>query len=123
MNHSEVAKLLALAAGRDQRTVGETDVLAWHEDVGDLDFVEAREALRRHFRDSTDRLMPAHIRAGVRVIREERRRLAAKAPARELPSRFEADEERDARLRKGVARVRAAIAPILAKWSMPRERR
>lgn len=123
MNHSEVAKLLALAAGRDQRTVGETDVLAWHEDIGDLDFEEAREALRRHFRESTERLMPAHIRRGVRVVREERRRLEAKAPARELPSRFETDDERDARLRRGAAKVRAALAPLVAKWSIPRERR
>lgn len=119
MNHSEVAKLLALAASRDQRTVGDADVLAWHEDLEDLDFADAREALRRHFRESTDRLMPAHIRRLVREIRAERRRVAAKAAPRELPGRFEHDEERDERKGRGVAKVRALLDALGGKWSMP----
>jgi hypothetical protein len=120
MNNSEIAKLLALAASRDQRTVGDADVLAWHEDIGDLDFDDAREALRRHFRESTDRLMPAHIRRLVRTIREERRRLEAKAAPRQLPGRFETDTDRDARKARGMAKVRAVLDTLAGKWSMPR---
>jgi len=119
MNHAEVATILALAAARDLRKVGEADVLAWHEDIGDLDFTDAREAVRRHFRESTDRLMPAHIRRTVRVIREERRRIEAKAPPRELPGKFEDDADRDARMARGAAKVQAVIDALVKKWTAP----
>jgi hypothetical protein len=113
MTRSEIALLLSAIAGRDQRTIGETDVLAWHEDLGDLDYADARAAVARHFRESTDRIMPAHVRRLVRLIRDERRRGEV---VRSLPpSRFEAHaaavaqvpddvpEERPAEVRKLLA--------------------
>lgn len=106
MTRSQAALLLGLAAARDRRTVGEADVLAWAEDLADVDFQDAREALGRHFRDSTDWLLPAHIRALVKVIRADRRR-GQNLPA--LPGPFESDDDRDARIRRGVAMCRAAI--------------
>jgi hypothetical protein len=117
MNRSEIALLLGAVAARDQRTIGETDVLAWHEDLGDLDFADARTAVSRHFRDSTDRIMPAHIRRQTRSIRDERR---ASAIVRELPpGRFEDDPDRDERIRVNVDRIRELLAEILAKRSVP----
>lgn len=112
MNRAEVATLLGLAAARDRRTVGQADVAAWLEDVGDLDFTDARAALGRHFRESTDWLMPAHIRRHVAAIRAERRR-AEHHEVRELPSRFEDDTHRSVRVQVGVARARDVLGPIL----------
>lgn len=117
MNRSETALLLGAIAARDQRTVGETDVLAWHEDLGDLPFEDCRAAVSRHFRDSTDRIMPAHIRRQVRIIRDERR--ASEAVKALPPGRFEDDPERVERIARNAAKVRAVIEAIVAKRSIP----
>lgn len=112
MTKAQVALILAAAAARDLRTVGDTDVLAWHEDLGDITYPEAREALRRHYRDSTDRIMPAHIRHHTRTIRDEQRRQVAHQ-VRALPSRYEADTTRDARAARGAELCRQAIAAAI----------
>ena len=112
MNRSEIALLLGLAAARDNRRVDEVMVAAWHEDLADLDFADAREALRRHYRESTERVMPAHIRQLVRAIRRERR--GAPHEIRALPSRFEPDATRSVRVREGVARCREVLASVMA---------
>lgn len=117
MNRSETALLLGAIAARDQRTVGETDVLAWHEDLSDLPFDDARAAVSRHFRDSTDRIMPAHIRRQTRILRDERR--ASTAVAELPPGRFENDPDRDERIRRNVDRVRELLDDIVAKRSIP----
>lgn len=61
MTKSEVALILAKAAAFDARTVGEADIEAWHECIGDLDFTDAMEAVTSHYRHSSDRLMPSHL--------------------------------------------------------------
>lgn len=116
MTRSEIALMLGAAAARDQRTIGEADVLAWHEDLGDLDFEECREAVSRHYRESVDRIKPAHVRRHVRIIREERR---AHAEIRELPSRFENDADRDERIARNKTRIAAVLKQIAAKRSVP----
>lgn len=120
MNRSEVAVLLGLAAARDQRTVGDADVLAWHEDIGDLDFADARAALGRHYRESTDRIMPAHVRRLVRVMREERRGRDQPTAPRALPSRFEDDVTRNLRVKQGVAQCRDVLGPVMARLAAAR---
>lgn len=107
MTKSEIAMLLGLAAARDRRTVGHADVEGWYVDLGDLTFDEARAALNQHFRDSTDWLMPVHIRRLARIARDRRR---PHHEALALPSRFEDDETRRERVRRGVELARAAIA-------------
>ena len=111
MNPGDTAKLLAAAAMFDYRKVDKDDILAWHHLIGDLDFDDSIEAVRRHYRDSTDRLMPAHVRQGVRAIRTER---AAKthSEALALPSRFEDDEDRTDRARRGSAQVHEVLAEL-----------
>jgi hypothetical protein len=116
MNRSEIALLLGAVAARDRRTIGEADVLAWFEDLGDLGFEEARAAVSRHFRESTDYLMPAHIRQHVKVIRTETRKAAE---VRELPSRFETDDERNARIRRNVTEIRRLLADMARRHSVP----
>ena len=72
MTRDEVVDLLTLIASRDRRKVGQTDVTAWHQDVGDLPFADAEEAVARYFRESRDWITPYDVRARVKAIRSER---------------------------------------------------
>jgi len=72
VNRDEIVDLLTLVAARDNRQIGQITVVAWLDDVGDLDFADCREAVRRHFRTSTEWLMAAHVRQLVGAIRAER---------------------------------------------------
>lgn len=49
ITYGEAGRLLALAAARDQRTVGDADVLAWHADLNEaaVTFDDAAAALTR----------------------------------------------------------------------------
>lgn len=66
MTLAETADLLSLAAGIDQRTIGESDVRAWQMLLADIDFAAAANALRDHYRTTTRRVMPADIVQRVR---------------------------------------------------------
>lgn len=114
MTPAETAKVLAKAAAYDQRTVGQFDVMAWHEVLADLDYADALASVARHYRDRADRIMPSHVRDRVREIRVERARLDAHE-VRELPSRFEEDALRGIRVRAGVARCSEVLGPIRAR--------
>lgn len=69
MNIAETTELLTRVQIIDNRRVEEATVLAWFELVDDLDFDQALEAVRLHFRESTEYLKPVHVRAGVERIR------------------------------------------------------
>lgn len=51
ITYEEAGRLLALAAARDQRTVGDADVLAWHADfnAAGLSYADADAALTRFY--------------------------------------------------------------------------
>lgn len=102
MNHTETARLLTAVAAIDGRRIDDASVAAWHGMLGDLPFNDCAEAVRRHFARSSDWLMPAHIRDGVRLIRDERR---PKVDALALPSRWEPDPARTERIKRGIAKV------------------
>lgn len=68
MNIQETNQLLIRIQVIDNRQIGDSTVIAWHELVGDLDYAMASEAVKLHFRDSTAYLTPAHVRAGVERI-------------------------------------------------------
>lgn len=72
MNLAETARLLAAMAAFDRRTVGTSDVAAWQTVLADIAYADALEAVRRHYRDSTEWMMPAMVRAGVRQVEHER---------------------------------------------------
>jgi hypothetical protein len=88
----QTAAVLGKAAAYDQRTIGAADVLAWHEVVGYLEFDDCLEAVTAHYREQSDRAMPADVRKLALNIRDARqarerqheRRLALEAgpPAR-----------------------------------------
>jgi hypothetical protein len=72
MTPDETIDLLTLAAAYDRRTVGKGDAMAWHAAVGDLAFADCRVAVIGHYTDTTDWLMPAHVRHRVQRIRARR---------------------------------------------------
>ena|ERR1039458_3308539 len=72
MTRDEVVDLLTLIASRDRRKVGHADVTAWHQDVGDLSFADAAEAVSRYFRESREWITPYDVRTRVKAIRTER---------------------------------------------------
>lgn len=75
MNLEETGALLAKAAGYDNRTIGQGNVLAWHEALGDLRLDDCLRAVTLHHRSSAEYLMPVHIRrhaTEVRRVRQDR---------------------------------------------------
>ena len=112
MSPGDVARLLAACAMYDYRAVEAEDAEAWFPLIGDLDFEDAMESVRRHYQSLTDRMMPAHVRQGVKAIREERRRREP-SEALQLPSRFEEDMGRQVRLERGAASARQVLGPLL----------
>ncbi|RKR92821.1 hypothetical protein BDK92_7303 [Micromonospora pisi] len=114
MNRSEVAILLGLAATRDYRHIGDTDVLAWHQDLEDIEFEDAKLAVSLYYRENTDRIMPAHVRRIVRQIRTDQRRVTGQHEVRALPGRFETDDmDRQIRNERGGAAAREALAMVI----------
>jgi hypothetical protein len=62
MNRAQVVELLAYAAACDQRTIGDADVLVWHDILAPLDYETCRTAMRQHYRRQPDvRLKPGHL--------------------------------------------------------------
>jgi hypothetical protein len=80
MNLSQTAKLLSMIAAFNNRTIGEADVAAWQSVLPDVELPDAEEAVRRHYAENTEWLMPAHVRHLVRDIVQEREDLARATP-------------------------------------------
>jgi hypothetical protein len=90
MTPSEVSKVLTKCAAYDQRTIGQADVLAWHETLHDVELADALDAVRRHYRDEARRAMPADIREHARAAKRDRQRIerTGQSPALALESRY-----------------------------------
>lgn len=109
MTPEDVVDVLSKCSAFDQRTVGEVDVIAWHEILGRVDREDALAAVARHYADSRDRAMPADILKLSRVARDERKRIEGKSEPLALPSRFEPDPDRVRRIAEGIAAARAIL--------------
>lgn len=77
MNKSDTAKLLAFCAAYDQRTIGDADVLAWHEAlespwVPNIDLDEAQSAVVAHYRETPQRITVADVLKRVKTDRADR---------------------------------------------------
>lgn len=70
MNKLEVAQLLTVASGVDNRKVTPEVVEVWFPIVGHLDYQASLASLKLHFTESTDWLLPAHIIRGAARLRE-----------------------------------------------------
>lgn len=117
MTIEEVIDLLATAAAYDRRTVGEADVVAWHRAVADLDFLDAQDAVVGHYTETTDWLMPAHVRKRVKDIRAGRlNRQPIPAPPAELtdmPSAYkQAVQDAVAKMARGYALPKQITARV-----------
>jgi hypothetical protein len=113
MNLREAAAVLAKTTGYDNRTVGQTNVLAWHEALSDLDIGDALEAVAIHHRESADYLMPVHVRRIVDRIDRDRRRAIREAADAEQALALAASPIRDrsAEVRQLIADLRDALPP------------
>lgn len=125
MHKSHIAAVLGLIAARDRRTIGETDIRAWHQDIGDLDFDVACEAVSVHFRESTEYLMPAHLRRiAAGIIRERRRQLREAEEQRAIEQYAAAAgplTDRSAEIQAFVGRVRSVLPDGDREALMPRQ--
>ena len=94
MNRSETATLLAKIAAFDRRTIGEADVLAWHEILEPYPLAQCMEAVRRYFTETSDWCMPAEIVRRVKEERSERLRWAGTITAN--PAAYDDSNDPDA---------------------------
>lgn len=74
MTPAQAAELLAIAATFDRRTVGDFEARAWAKALDGLRPADCAQAIQSHYTDSTEWLMPAHVRALVKRIRDDRLR-------------------------------------------------
>lgn len=102
MSPADAARVLAKAQAYDRRTVGQADVQAWYEALCDLDLNAVLAAVADHYRDSTDWLMPAHVRRLTRQAPSDRPLRAAIA---EQSVAFDAVANR-----RGIEAARTALA-------------
>lgn len=70
MRLSEAGDLLALISAYDNRHVSEEVSGAWYDLLHPYTLAEAKHAVKKHFNDNTEYLMPAHV---VRIIKAERK--------------------------------------------------
>lgn len=61
MQVSEVATLLGFAQGIDGRTLTELSARVWHQLIGDIDFDEALDAVKQHYREEHRWVMPSDV--------------------------------------------------------------
>jgi len=76
MRFDETAAVLAKIKLGDNRQVDNAGLVLneWHDAIGDLEYTDAIAAVVLHRRESTEYLMPAHIRVGAKRARESRER-------------------------------------------------
>jgi hypothetical protein len=72
MSAEDMGRLLAKCASYDRRKVGEADIIAWLQVLGDLAYDDCAAAVIAHYGETTDWIMPAHVRSRVREIRRQR---------------------------------------------------
>jgi len=72
VNFSETAQILTAMSSYDRRTIGDGDVIAWQAVLSDASFDDCLEAVKRHYAEHTEWMMPAHVRRLVRDITGER---------------------------------------------------
>jgi len=76
VNIGETTQALALAQAYDNRTVGEVNIRAWFSILVHADAADVMAAIRQHYAEHTDWIMPAHILRAVKVMQEARERAA-----------------------------------------------
>lgn len=108
MNKLELSQLLTVVSGFDNRTVTPDIVEIWFPVLQDIDYTVAVEAVQVHYRDSTEWLMPATLRAASRRVLERREREERKSrPAIERKEITFDREEFDRMVQESIEKHRA----------------
>lgn len=73
MNRNEIVDLLSIVTVYDGRTIGEADVAAWGDAAqrGRWTFEQAQDAVKAHYAESTQWLMPGHVTDRIKVQRRD----------------------------------------------------
>jgi len=114
VNLSETARLLGAMAAFDRRTVGDGDVIAWQAVLPDAAFEDCLEAVKDHYAEQTDWMMPAHVRRAVRDI-VAARNVSPWAPGQYGTPRDEAEPEVTTGGRLALSDLPAAVAELVAR--------
>ena len=111
MTPADAARILAVAAGYDRRTVGEVDAQAWARALDELEPRDCVEAIHAHYRDSSKWVMPADIRE--HISEAKRQKAIARKNAQQ---RLALEEARSKAQPAGQAHdaCRAAFASVIA---------
>ena len=72
MNAEQAGQVLAKCASYDRRKTGDAETIAWFQAIGDLAYDDCIAAVVAHDRETTDRIMPAHVRNRVMAVRNRR---------------------------------------------------
>ena len=75
MRLSEAGELLALIKAYDNRSFNEETSAAWYDLLSPYTLAEAKHAVKKHYAESRDWLMPADV---LRIIKTERRNRLAR---------------------------------------------
>jgi len=73
MTRDQIVRLLQIAAAYDNRTIADAAVHAWFDvaERGRWTYAEAADAIKVHYAESTDFIMPAHVTKRIRAIRHD----------------------------------------------------
>lgn len=108
MNVRDANRLLTACGVADPRIrADDADVAFWAEVLGDIDLHVALEALKAHYRESADRIMPAHVIAYAR--RTKRKPNAGHVGALTGPPSWARPDEMQAIVSQHASRCRQAI--------------
>lgn len=75
MRLTETGELLALISAYDNRNFNKETTAAWYDLLSQYTLAEAKHAVKKHYAESRDWLMPADV---LRIIKTERSRRLAK---------------------------------------------
>lgn len=109
MNFAETAEVIAAIQIYDNRRADEATVKAWHKIIGRFSKADCLDGVVEHYTNSTDWLMPAHIKRFVAKRRARRIELAGH-PALNYEDEYDVDDnirsdakDRHAELVDGIA--------------------
>jgi len=123
----QTAGLLTYIARGDSRVSTDTaNVSYWHDLVGDLEFVDAYEAVREHRMTSEVMLQPVHVRKGA-ALAGKRRRAAELAAQQQMtaiesgPAVFQRTDDQQEHVSNRAAWLRAELEKLTKAKSVPAE--
>ncbi|WP_350269337.1 hypothetical protein AAFP32_12140 [Brevibacterium sp. CBA3109] len=72
MKLSEAGELLALISAYDNRNFNKETTAAWYDLLGPFTLAEAKQAVKKHYAENPDWLMPSHVRSAIKADRKAR---------------------------------------------------